>query len=181
MCTQRQSKTKAFDLTFHFRKTSCNEVEKIISNLNIKKSCQQEDFPTNIIKLNTDLVAKFKAENFNSCIDKGEFPSELKDFDVVPVHKSNKSNYRPVSTLSNYSKDYEKLIYNQLHQYFENILFPGQYGLQKGYNTQHCLLVLIEKFKDTIYTDNEFGALLTDLSKAFDYLDHSLLVAKLHW
>ena len=70
-------KAKAFDSTFHFRKTSCNEVEKIISNLNIKKSCQQEDIPTKIIKLNKDLIAEFIAENFNSCIDEGEFPSGL--------------------------------------------------------------------------------------------------------
>ena len=71
-------KVKALDLTFHFRKTSCNEVGKIISNLNIKKFCQQEDIPTKITKLNKDLVATFIAENCNSCIDEGEFPSELK-------------------------------------------------------------------------------------------------------
>ena len=64
-------KTKAFDSTFHFRKSSRNEVEKIISNINIKKSCQQEDAPTKIIKLNKDLIARFIAENFNSCIDHG--------------------------------------------------------------------------------------------------------------
>ena len=51
-------KAKGFDSTFHFRKTSCNEVEKIISNLNIKKSCQQEYIPTKIIKLNKDLIDK---------------------------------------------------------------------------------------------------------------------------
>ena len=100
-------KAKGFDSTFHFRKTSCNEVEKIISNLNIKKSCQQEDIPNKIIKLNKDLIAKFIAENFNSWIDKAEFPSELKHADIVPIHKkkdkSDKSNYRQVSILSNYS------------------------------------------------------------------------------
>ena len=100
-------KAKGFDSTFHFRKTSCNEVEKIISNLNIKKSCQKEDIPTKIIKLNEDLIAKLVAENCNSCIDKGEFPSELKHADIVPIHKkkdkSDKSNYRQVSILSNYS------------------------------------------------------------------------------
>ena len=88
------------------------------SQQNIKKSCQQEDIPTKIIKLNIDLIAKFIAENFNSCIDEGEFPSELKHADIVSIHqkkdKSDKSNYRPVSILSNYSKVYEKLIYNQL-------------------------------------------------------------------
>ena len=76
---------------------------------------------------------------------------------------------------------YEKLIYNQLYQYFDNILFPNQFGFQKGYCTLHCLLVLIEKFKEAIDTGTKFGTLLTDLSKAFDCLDHSLLVAKFHW
>ena len=109
-------KAEGFDSTFHFRKTSCNEVEKIISNLNIKKSCQQEDIPTKIIKLNKDLIATFIVENFNSYIDKGEFPSELKHADIVLIHKkkdkSDKNNYITVSILSNYSKVYEKLIYN---------------------------------------------------------------------
>ena len=89
-------KAKAFDSTFYFRKVSRNEVEKIISNLNIKKSCQQEDIPTKIIKLNKDVIVKFLAENFNSCIDKGEFPFELKHANIVPNHKkkdkSDKSN-----------------------------------------------------------------------------------------
>ena len=162
-------KAKRFDSTFHFRKTSCNEAEKIISNLNIKKSSQQEDIATKIIKLNKDLIAKFIAENFNSCIQAG--PSELKHADIVPIHKKkdkkDKSNYRPVSILSNYSEIYEKLIYNQLYQYFENILFQSKCGFRKGYSTQHCLLVLIEKFK-AIDTGNKFGALLADFSKSLD-------------
>ena len=177
-------KTKGLDSTFHSRKTSRNEVENIISNLSMKKSCQQKDIPTKIIKLNKDLIAMFIAENFSSYIDEGEFPSELKHADIVPIHKkkdkSDISNYRPVSILSNYSKVYEKLIYNQLYQYFKNILFPSQCGFRKGYSTQHCLLVLIEKFKEAIDTGNKFGALLTDLSKAFDSLDHSVLFSKLH-
>ena len=70
-------------------------------------------------------------------------------------------------------------MYNQLYQYFENILFPTRF--RKGYNTQHCLLVLIEKFKHALDTGNNFRALLTDLSKALDCLDHSSLVAKLSW
>ena len=83
--------------------------------------------------------------------------------------------------LSNYSKVYEKLIHNQLYQNFENMLFPSQCGFRKGYSTQHCLFVLLEKIKEVIDTSNKFGALLPNLSKAFDSLDHSLLVAKLRW
>ena len=112
------------------------------------------------------------------------FPPELKHADIVLIYKkkdkSDKSNFRPVSILSNYFKVCEKLIYNQLYQYFENILFPSQSGFRKGYSTQHSLLVLTEKFK-AIDAGNKSGALLPNLSKAFDCLDHFLLVAKLHW
>ena len=53
----------------------------------LQSFAQQEDIPTNIIKLNKDVIAKFTAENFNSCIDEGEFASELKHADIVPIHK----------------------------------------------------------------------------------------------
>ena len=123
-------------------------------------------------------------KHFNCCIDKGEFPNDLKHADIVPIYKKNnkceKENYRPVSILSNLSKIYEKLMYNQLYEYFDNILFPSQCGFRKGYSAQHCLLVMIEKFKEAIDRGYEFGALLTDLSKAFDCINHPLLIAKLY-
>ena len=72
--------------------------------------------------------------------------------------KCEKENYRPVSILSNLSKIYEKLMYNQLYEYFDNILFPSQCGFRKGYSAQHCLLVMIEKFKEAIDRGFEFGA-----------------------
>ena len=82
-----------------------------------------------MIKLNKNLIAKFIAKHFNSCIGKGQFPSELKHADIVSIHnrKDNhhKNNHRPVSILSNYSKEYEKLSYSQLYHYFENILFQS--------------------------------------------------------
>ena len=84
--------------------------------------------------------------------------------------------YRPVSILSSLSKIYENLMYNQL----DNILFPSQRSFRKGYSVQHCLLVITEKFKEAIDRGNEFGALLTDLSKAVDCINHPLLIAKLY-
>ena len=60
-------------------------------------------------------------------------------------------------------------------------LFPSECGLRKGHSTQHCLLVILEKFKESVDKGNEFGVLLTDLSKAFDCIDHKLLIAKLFW
>ena len=85
------------------------------------------------------MIAKFIAKSFNSRIDKGEFPAELKHANIVPIHKkkdkSDKSNYKPVSIFSNYSKVYEKLMYDQLCQFFENILFSSQCAFRNGYNT----------------------------------------------
>ena len=104
--------------------------------------------------------------------------------DIVPVFKKNnkceKDNYRPVSILSNLSKICEKQTYNQLYDYFDNILFPSQCGFRKGYSPQHFLLVMIEKFKETIERENKFDALLTDLSKAFDCINHPLLIARMY-
>ena len=78
---------KALDSNFHLRKTSCSEVGKVVSDLNIKKYWKQEDIPTKIIKLNKDLIATFIAENFNFCNDQGEFSYELKHANTVPIHK----------------------------------------------------------------------------------------------
>ena len=132
-----------------------------------------------MIKLNKYIFAGFIAKDFNNCVDKGVFPDDLKHADVTPIHKkkdkSDKTNYRPVSILSNISKIYEKLIYNQLYDYFDDILS------RKRQTTQHCLLVMLEKFKESVDKGNEFDALLTNLSKAFDCINHKLLIAKLFW
>ena len=71
-------------------------------------------------------------------------------------------------------------MYNQLYSHFDNILFPDQCGFRKGHSVQQCLLVMIEKFKEAIDKGPEFGALLTDLLKAFHCINHKRLIAKLH-
>ena len=63
--------------------------------------------------------------------------------------------------------------------FFEDIFNKQQCRFLKGYNTQQCLLKMLEKWKRSVDEGKVFGALLTDLSKAFDCLDHELLIAKL--
>ena len=99
---------------------------------------------------------------------------------IRKITNAKKENYRPVSILSNLSKTYEKLMYNPFYEYFDNILVPSQYSFRKGYSAQHCLLAMIEKFKEAIDRGNEFGARLTDLSKTFDSINHPLLIAKVY-
>ena len=112
-------------------------------------------------------------KHFNYCINKGEFPNDLKHDDIVPIYKKDKKrekeNYRPVSILSSLSKIYEKLLYNLLYDYFNNILFPRQCGLPKGYSAQDCILVMIEKYKEV---------LPTNLPNILDCINHP--IAKLY-
>ena len=72
-------------------------------------------------------------------------------------------------------------MYQQLHEHFNSILSPKQCGFRKGYSAQHCLMIMLEKFKESRDKGEEFGAFFTDLSKAFDSIDHNLLTTKLSW
>ena len=71
-------------------------------------------------------------------------------------------------------------MHSQTSPYFGNTLSKYQFGFRQGYSSQHCLVVLIEKWKKSLNKWGKCGALLTDLSKAFDCLRHDLLIAKLH-
>ena len=156
---------------------------KIVNTLDIAKASKQSDIPTNILKQNSDYFAEYFYENINQCVSKSIFPSDLKLADVTPVYKkkskNSKDNYRPVSILSNISKTYERYIYDQIQLFFDSLLSKYLCGFRRGYNAQHCVITLIEKWRKSVDNGGAFGALLTDISKAFDCLPHELLIAKL--
>ena len=169
---------------FSFTVVEYDDILKKVKKLNTSKASQQSDIPTKILRENDEFFAKFFHENFNLCINVDIFPSDLKIADVTPAYKKkskySKDNYRPVSILSNISKIYERCIYDQIEKYFDDILSKYQCGFRKGYSAQHCLMSLIEKWKESVDSGGAFGALLTDLSEAFDCLPHELLIAKLN-
>ena len=152
-------------------------------NLGNKKACQESDVPVKLIKDNIDIFFQFIFHNFNNSIFDATFPSELKNADVIPVFKkkdrNNVENYRPVSILPNLLKIYERCLYDQMYKYFNHILSKWQCGFRKGFSTQHCLLVMKEKWRKCLDKGAISGAILTDLSKAFDCMLHDLLIAKL--
>ena len=129
-------KSKKFNSTFSFENMYIDVVMKVINNLNVAKSCQINDIPTKVIKMNKDMFANFITDHFNYCIAYGEFPDELKHANAIPVHKKNekcdKTNYRPVNILTNISKIHEKLLYNQLSKYFDSLLATNQCVFRKG-------------------------------------------------
>ena len=126
----------------------------------------------------------FQKKKITFCIENSIFPSDLKVADVTPAFKKkskiSKDNYRPISILPNTSKIYERYLYNQMQTYFDNLLSKYQCGFRKGFNAQHCLVNMIEKWKESVDSGGVFGALMTDISKAFDCLHHELLIAKLY-
>ena len=109
----------------------------------------------------------------------------MKRADITPVHekdsKSEENNYRPVSILSNISKVYERIMFKQTSEFFESS-FSSKYqcGFKKGFSAQHCLVSMLEKWKPATDNKKSFGALLTDLPKAFNCLSHDPLITKLN-
>ena len=69
---------------------------------------------------------------------------------------------------------------NQISPYFDLVFSKFQCGFLKGFNAQHCLITMVEKRRKTLDQGGETGAVLTDLSKAIDCMDHNLLIAKLN-
>ena len=136
---------------FSFRKVTKDEISSAIKTLNHKKATLSNDIPTKIIQRFGDIFTDFLYNNFNSCLESGMFPNELKLAEVIPVYKKNdkkdKSNYRPISILSNISKIYERCIQTQLNEYFAKFLSKFQCGFRKGFSTQHCLLVMTENLE----------------------------------
>ena len=113
-----------------------------------------------------------------------KFSSQLKLADITPLHKKletiNKENYRPVSLLPVVSKLFERLMQKQMIAYIEKFLSPYLCGYRKGFNSQYALIAMIEKWKKCLDGDGGFaGAIMMDLSKAFDTINHELLIAKL--
>ena len=108
----------------------------------------------------------------------------MKKAQVVPIHKKNsildKGNYRPVSVLPTISKIYERAINVQLSEHFKNLFNPFLAAFRAGYGCQSTLLKVIEDWKKALEENKYIGAILMDLSKAFDCLPHDLLLLKLH-
>ena len=89
-------------------------------------------------------------------------------------------NYRPVSILNNFSKIYERYIHNSLTSFVDNFLSVFISAYRKTYSSNQVLIRLIENWKQSLDSKKFVGAVLMDLSKAFDCIPHELLIAKMH-
>ena len=103
---------------------------------------------------------------------------------VTPIFKSGKkelrTNYRPISVLSCFCKILERIMYNRVYNYLNdnNFLFHKQFGFRKGHSTEHALIELINSIYDSFNQNKYTLGVFIDLSKAFDTVDHNILIDK---
>ena len=159
----------------------------IIDSLKPKSSYGVDRLSNKLVKLVKYEIAKPLTLIINQCFHTGIFPDKLKIAKVLPIFKKNDNtlidNYRPVSILPSMSKIFERVMYNQIYNHFLNnkLFFNSQYGFRSKHSTELAALELIDKII-TKMDHNEIPLnIYLDLSKAFDTLDHNILLHKLSY
>ena len=161
-----------------------SEICNIIKQLSNTSS---SDFNTAVLKTVNYDITKVLTDTINASLDQGIFPTALKVAKVIPIHKSGKkndmSNYRPISLLSVFSKIYEKIMYQRVIAYLNknNLLYNRQYGFRSGHSCEHALIDAQSHITKNLDKKETSLLLLLDFSKAFDMVDHKLLLKKLYW
>ena len=163
-----------------------DEFEEAFKLLKRNKSPGHDGLDVNIITSVYELIKKPLLKIFNESINLGIFPENMKIAKVTPIFKSGKkellTNYRPISVLSCFSKILERIMYNRVYNYLNdnNLLFHKQFGFRKSHSTDHALIELINSTYDSFNQNKYTLGVFIDLSKAFNTVDHNILIDKLN-
>ena len=168
--------------SIHLSECSSEEIMTIINELQSNKS---SDISINLLKRCSSIIAPVLSNFFNTFMNSGIFPSILKVGKITPIYKKGNpqkfDNYRPISTLPIFSKIFEKLIYSRLYCFLtaKGIIYENQFGFRKYHSTSHAVNYSVNKIRHSIENRKHVIGLFIDLSKAFDTIDHTKLMAKL--
>ena len=178
---------KTYNHNFHFNNIDADSVGKIINDLKTKTSTGVDGISTKLLKFIKESVVNPLAIIINQTLNTGIFPSKLKIAKVTPIYKKDNehffTNYRPISILPAFSKVFEKVIYNQLYDYFLRfrLFYNSQYGFRKHHSTELATIELVDKIIREMDKGKLPICIFLDLSKAFDTLNHKILLDKLHY
>ena len=170
---------------FNFQQENKENIEKIIGMIKSNVATGYDNIPSKIIKLTKETLSPYLTEIINISYKTGIFPDLLKKAVVTPIFKEDDKNeirnYRPISILPVISKIFEKSAAGQLILYLEKnqLLSPFQHAYRKYHSTVTCLFELLNNIYEKLDNKKMVAIVSLDLSKAFDSINHKLLLQKL--
>ena len=163
-----------------------SEVTRYVLHLKNKRSLDYNNLNSSLLKLSLPYTVDSLTYIYNLCISKNSFPTFFKIAKVIPIPKSKDintiDNYRPISILSILSKPIERHVHNHLMRYMEerNLFHIYQSGFRPKHSCTTALIRLCNTWLNALNEHNTVGTVFLDLRRAFDLVDHGILVEKLH-